>query len=93
MNPLSSILIVDGCDIYQRIKSRTKASVKKLMANEVSKKPWIYLIVDFIMKLPLVAKKNAILVVYNRLSKMAYFIAITEGILAKELVQLFRDNM
>ena len=45
------------------------------------------------MKLPLVAKKNAILVVYNRLSKMAYFIAITEGILAKELVQLFRDNM
>ena len=63
------------------------------MANEVLEKPWIYLIVDFIMKLPLVAKKYEILVVYNRLSKIAHFIATTEGILVKELVQLFRDNI
>ena len=45
------------------------------------------------MKLLLVAKKYEILVVYNRLSKIAHFIAITEGILVKELVQLFRDNI
>jgi len=51
------------------------------------------LIVDFIIKLPLVARKNAILVVYNRLSKIIHFVITTEGMLAKDLVQLFRDNI
>ena len=49
--------------------------------------------VDFIMKLLLVAGKYAILVVCNRLSKMAYFIATTKETLAEELVRLFRDNV
>ena len=48
----------------------------------------MYLIVDFITKLPLVAGKDAILVVCNRLSKITYFVATTE-----ELARLFRDNM
>ena len=41
--------------------------------------------VDFITKLLLVARKNTILVVCNRLFKTAYFIAIIEGILVKGL--------
>jgi len=45
------------------------------------------------MKLPLVAGKDVILVVCNRLSKMIHFVAITEEILAEGLVQLFRDNV
>jgi len=45
------------------------------------------------MKLLLVARKNAILVVCDRLSKMTYFVATTKGISAKELVWLFRDNV
>ena len=49
--------------------------------------------VNFIMKLPLVARKNVVLVVYDRLSKMTYFVATIEEILAEELVQLFRDNV
>jgi len=49
--------------------------------------------VDFITKLLLVAEKNTILVVYNRLSKKTYFVATIEGTLAERLVQLFRDNM
>jgi len=49
--------------------------------------------VDFITKLPLVAGKNAILVVYNRLSKMTHFVAITEETLVEGLVRLFKDNM
>ena len=48
---------------------------------------------DFITKLLLVAGKDAILVVCDRLSKMTYFVAIIEGILVEGLVQLFRDNM
>jgi len=49
--------------------------------------------VDFITKLLLVAEKDAILVVCDKLSKMTYFVAIIEGILAEGLVWFFRDNV
>ena len=49
--------------------------------------------VDFITKLPLIVEKDAILVVCNRLLKMTYFVATTEGTLVKELARLFRDNV
>jgi len=49
--------------------------------------------VDFITKLPLVAGKNAILVVCDSLSKMAHFMATTKETLVKELVRLFRNNV
>ena len=49
--------------------------------------------VDFIKKLPLVAREDTILVVCDILLKMAYFVATTEGTLVKELARLFRDNM
>ena len=48
---------------------------------------------DFITKLPVVAGKDAILVVCDRLSKMIHFVATIEGILAEGLVRLFRDNI
>jgi len=46
--------------------------VEKLIVNEVLEKLWTYLIVDFITKLLLVVENNAILVVCDRLSKIAY---------------------
>jgi len=46
--------------------------------------------VDFITKLPLVAGKDTILVVYDRLSKM---VATTEETTAKGLARLFQDNV
>ena len=49
--------------------------------------------VDFITKLPVVAEKDTILVVCNRLSKMTYFVAMTEETLAEGLARLFRDNV
>ena len=49
--------------------------------------------VNFITKLLLVAEKDVILVICNRLSKMTHFIATTEGKLVKELVRLFRNNV
>jgi len=51
----------------------------------------MHLMIDFIRKLLLVAGKDVILVVYNRLSKMIYFMAIIEGTLVKE--RLFRYNV
>ena len=49
--------------------------------------------VDFITKLPIVAEKDAILVVCDRLSKITHFVATTEGMTAEGLARLFRDNM
>ena len=70
------------------MKNRIEAPAGKLMVNKVPEKTQMYLIVDFITKLPLVAEKDAILVVCNRLLKITHFVATTEG-----LARLFRDNM
>ena len=45
------------------------------------------------MKLLLVVRKNAILVICNRLSKIMHFIAITKRTSAEGLARLFRDNV
>jgi len=49
--------------------------------------------VDFITKLPVVAGKDAILVVCDRLSKMTHFVATTEEMSAEGLARLFKDNV
>ena len=79
---------MEGCNLCQRIKNRMEEVAGKLKLSEVLEKLWTYLTVDFIMKLPVVAGKDAILVVCDRLSKMTHFVATTEG-----LVRLFRDNV
>ncbi len=45
------------------------------------------------MKLPVVAGKDTILVICNRLSKMTHFVAITERMSAEGLARLFRNNV
>ena len=75
---------VDRCDLCQRIKNQMEAPVEKL---------WMYLMVDFITKLLLVAERNVILVVIDRLSKMVYFIATIKETSAEGLARLFRDNV
>ena len=84
---------VEGCDLYQKMKNRTEEPVGKLKLSEALQKTWSYLTVDFITKLPVVAEKDAILVVCNRLSKMTHFVATTEGTSAERLARLFRDNV
>ena len=51
------------------------------------------MIVDFITKFPLVARKNIILVVCDRLSKIIHFVATIEEMLVEELAQLFKNNV
>ena len=84
---------VEGCNLCQRMKNRTEEPVGKLKLSEVSQKTWSHLIVDFITKLPVVAGKDAILVVCNRLSKMTHFVATTERMSAEGLARLFWDNV
>jgi len=84
---------VEGCDLCQRMKNRTEEPVGKLKLSEVPQKMWTHLMVDFITKLLVVAGKDAILVVCNRLSKMTHFVATTEGTSAEGLARLFWDNV
>ena len=49
--------------------------------------------VDFITKLLLIARKNTILVVCDRLSMIMYFVTTTKRMSVEELTRLFRDNI
>ena len=70
-----------------------EVSIAKLKLSKVLKKLWIHLMVDFITKLLLVAGKDVILVICDRLFRMMYFVVIIEEILAEGLARLFRDNI
>ena len=84
---------VEGCNLCQKMKNRMEEVAEKLKLSEVLKKLWTHLTVDFITKLPVVAGKDTILVVCDRLSKMTYFVATTERTSAERLARLFKDNM
>jgi len=47
---------------------------------------------DFITKLPLAQRYNAILVICDRITKMAYFVPTTERTLVEGVARLFWDN-
>ena len=84
---------VGGCDLCQRMKNRTEEPAGKLKLSEVLQKTWIHLTMDFITKLLVVAGKDTILVVCDRLSKMTHFVATTEGTSAEGLARLLQDNV
>ena len=84
---------VEGCDSCQRNKNQVAAPAGKLMPNEAPEKPWMHITVDFITKLPLAQGYDAILVVCNRLTKMAHFIPTTDKTSVEGLVRLFRDHV
>jgi len=82
---------VDGCDACQRYKNRSEALAGKLMPNAIPEKPWSHISADFITKLPLAQGYDAILVVCDRFSKMAHFIATTERTSAEGLARPSAD--
>jgi len=63
------------------------------MPNTIPEKPWSHISADFITKLPLAQGYDAILVVCDRFSKIAHFIATTEKTSAERLTKLFRDQV
>jgi len=75
------------------MKNRMEELVGKLKLSEVPEKPWSHLTVNFITKLSVVVGKDAILVVYDRLLKMTYFVATTEGTSVEGLARLFWNNV
>ena len=84
---------VEGCNACQRNKNHTPAPASKLMPNSIPEKPWSHISADFIMNLPLAQGYDSILVVVDRLTKMAHFIPTAKKMTAGELAGLFRDNV
>ena len=84
---------VERCDLCQRMKNRIEELAGKLKLSEVPQKTWTHLTVDFITKLPVVAGKDTILVVCDRLLKITHFVAMTEGTSAEGLARLLRNNV
>jgi len=84
---------VEGCNVCQRNKNRTQPPAGKLMPNSIPEKAWTHISADFITKLPLAQGYDAILVVVDRLTKMAHFVPTTKRTSAEGLARLFRDNI
>ena len=68
------------------MKNKTEIPAGKLKLSKVPEKLWTHLMMDFITKLPLVAGKDVILVVCDKLSKMTYFVTTIEGTSVEELI-------
>jgi len=77
------------------ITSNSKSKIGKINKNKSSLLflALTYLIVDFIKKLPLVVENDAVLVVCNKLFKIAYFVVTTKETFIKRLARLFKDNI
>ena len=84
---------IEECDMYQRNKNHTEALTGKLMPNAVPEKLWTYILVDFITKLLLAWGYDSILVVYDRITKMAYFVLTIEKTSVEGVARLFQDNI
>ena len=84
---------VKGYDACQQNKNCTEQPVRKLIPDSILKRPWMYILVYFITKLPLAQEHNSILVVVDKLTKMVYFISTIEKTLVKGLARLFKDNV
>jgi len=59
------------------------------MPNTVPEKPWSHITADFITKLPLAQEYDAILVVCDRIMKIAYFVPTTERTSVERVARLF----
>jgi len=70
-----------------------EALAGKLMPNVVPEKPWSHITADFITKLPLAQEYDTILVVCDRMTKMAHFVPTIEKTLVEGVTRLFQDNV
>lgn len=84
---------IRNCDTCSRIKPVRHAPYGYLKPLEIPQKRWESISLDFITGLPKSNGFDAILVVVDRLTKMAHFIPTTTSVNTIELVKLLRDNI
>ena len=85
---------VRGCVTCQRSKAPVGKVAGKLMPLPVPDGIWEDISMDFVGPLPLTARHHDyVLVVVDRLSKMAHFLACKSNITARQTAQLFVDRV
>lgn len=84
---------IRACTTCQQCKYDTAASPGLLQPLPILERVWMDLSMDFIDGLPLSYGKSVILVVVDRLSKAAHFIALKHPYTAASVAQAFLDNV
>ena len=84
---------IRNCDTCSRIKPARHALYGLLKALEVPFQHWSSVSLDLITGLPLSNGFDGLLVVVDRLSKMAHYIPTTTDITSKGIARLFFDNI
>jgi len=80
---------VKNCDICQRTKLVRPAPYGLMKPNEAPDRPWKSISMDFITDLPLSEGSDAVLIVIDRLTKMAHFIPSTKDMNARLFQETF----
>ncbi|GJP59393.1 hypothetical protein CLOP_g11714 [Closterium sp. NIES-67] len=81
---------VSACPICQRMKSSRRRPAGLLQPLEPPQRPWQHVTMDFVTGLPAAATSNdAVLVVVDRLTKMAHFAPCRTTITAEDTAKLF----
>jgi len=84
---------VKSCDTCARSKAPRHRPFGLLQPMSIPSRPWGSIAMDFITDLPIVRTKNSILVVVDRLTKMAHFTPCSKLITAEETAQLILDRI
>lgn len=84
---------VRNCQVCQASKSETVAYPGLLQPLPIPREVWIDVSMDFITGLPKSEGKDVILVVVDRLSKYAHFVALSHPYSAVTVAQAYLDNV
>jgi hypothetical protein len=84
---------VSGCETCMRNKNLPHKPLGLLQPNKVPNRPWGIVTCDFIVALPESEGFTAIMVVIDRLTKMAHFIPCTNNVDAFQTAQLFMKRV
>ncbi|GJR88842.1 reverse transcriptase [Tanacetum coccineum] len=84
---------VRECDVCQREKPNLSAYPGLLQPLPIPEKIWSSISMDFIEKLPSSHGKTVILMVVNRLSNYAHFMAMQHPFTTSTVAQVFLDNV
>ena len=84
---------IRNCDTCSRIKPARHAPYGLLKPLEVPQRRWASVSMDFITGLPASKGMDTLLVIVDRLTKMAHFIPTHDKVTAKELANLVQDSL
>src|SRR5215471_19348643 len=85
---------VSACDICQRTKLSKQKQPGLLQSLTIPQRNWEQVTMDFVTGLPLTARHfDTVLVIVDKLSKMAHFIPTSHDISAHETAWLFVTNI